>query len=150
MIAIANDHVGLELKKELISLLDSLKLPYKDFGAETCERIDYPRYAYPAAKAVAAGECEKGILICGTGVGMSLVANKVHGIRCVVCSDCYSAKLSREHNNTNMLAIGARVIGPDLAKMIVEIWLETPFEGGRHQNRIDQISGIEEGIAPSP
>jgi ribose 5-phosphate isomerase B len=94
---------------------------------------------------VAGGECDRGIIICGTGVGISLAANKVKGARCVVCSDCYTALLSRQHNNTNMLALGARVVGVDLAKLIVKMWLEAEFEGGRHQNRLDLIAGIEEG-----
>ncbi|HIW74081.1 MAG TPA: ribose 5-phosphate isomerase B [Firmicutes bacterium] len=145
MIAIANDHVGLELKAKITELLEKKGLEYKDFGAYTGERTDYPVYAQQAADAVAAGECDRGILICGTGVGISLAANKVPGIRCVVCSDCYSAKLSRQHNNTNMLAMGARVVGPDLAQMIAEIWLDTAYEGGRHQRRLDMIARIEEG-----
>ena len=145
MIALASDHVGLVLKREFIVLLKEMNLEYKDFGAMAEERTDYTRFGYPAALAVASGECEKGILVCGTGVGMSLTANKVKGIRCVVCSDCYSAVLSRQHNNTNMLALGARVVGVDLAKMIVRMWLETAFEGGRHQIRLDHISQIETG-----
>ena len=98
-----------------------------------------------AARAVASGECDRGIVICGTGVGISLAANKVKGIRCVVCSEPYSAQMSRLHNNANMLAFGARVIGPELAKMIARVWLETPFEGGRHQRRVDLITRIEKG-----
>jgi len=145
LIALASDHVGLVLKREFIVLLKEMNLEYKDFGAMAEERTDYTRFGYPAALAVASGECEKGILVCGTGVGMSLTANKVKGIRCVVCSDCYSAVLSRQHNNTNMLALGARVVGVDLAKMIVRMWLETAFEGGRHQIRLDHISQIETG-----
>jgi len=145
LIALASDHVGLVLKKEFIVLLKEMNLEYKDFGAMTEERTDYTRYGYPAALAVASGECEKGIIVCGTGIGISLTANKVKGIRCAVCSDCYSAVLSRRHNNTNMLALGARVVGVDLAKMIVRMWLETDFEGGRHQVRLDHISQIEAG-----
>jgi ribose 5-phosphate isomerase B len=145
MIALANDHTGTVLKSEIMKLLDELKLPYKDYGVCSTERTDYPKWGYIAATAVAKGECERGIIICGTGVGISLAANKVKGIRCVVCSDCYTAKLSREHNNTNMLAMGARVVGSELARMIARIWLETPFEGERHQARIDMISKIEEG-----
>lgn len=143
MIAIACDHAALDMKKEIIKLLDEMGLTYKDFGTYEAVSCDYPIYGSRAAHAVASGECDRGILICGTGIGMSLAANKVKGIRCVVCSEPYSAKLSRMHNNTNMLAFGARVIGPDLAKMITRIWLETPFEGGRHQRRIDMISKIE-------
>ena len=145
MIAIANDHVGLELKAKIIEVLEKKGLEYKDFGTYTSERTDYPVYAQQATDAVASGECDRGILICGTGVGISLAANKVPGIRCVVCSDCYSAKLSRQHNNTNMLAMGARVVGPDLAQMITEIWLDTDYEGGRHQRRLDMIARIEKG-----
>ena len=145
MIALASDHTGLELKKEFILMLKEMNLEYKDFGTTTPERTDYTCFGYPAALAVASGECEKGILICGTGIGMSLAANKVKGIRCAVCSDCYSAVLSRQHNNANMLALGARVVGPELAKMIVRLWLETAYEGGRHQIRLDHISQIESG-----
>jgi ribose 5-phosphate isomerase B len=143
MIALANDHIGIELKQTVINLLDEMKMPYKDFGAYSKARTDYPVFGYQAAKAVASGECEKGILICGTGVGISLSANKVKGIRCVVCSDCYTAIMSRMHNNCNMLAVGSRVLGPDLARMIVKMWLETSFEGERHQTRIDMITAIE-------
>ena len=143
MIALASDHVGFELKKEFIVMLKEMNLEYKDFGTTTPERTDYTRFGYPAALAVASGECEKGILVCGTGIGMSLTANKVKGIRCAVCSDCYSAVLSRQHNDTNMLALGARVVGSELAKMIVKLWLETAYEGGRHQIRLDHISQIE-------
>jgi ribose 5-phosphate isomerase B len=145
LIAIASDHVGLELKNEIICLLDEMKLGYKDFGTLSTERADYTRYGYTAASAVASGEYEKGIIICGTGIGMSITANKVKGIRCAVCSDCYSAVLSRQHNNTNVLALGARVLGVELAKMIVRMWLETDYEGGRHQQRLDHISQIESG-----
>jgi ribose 5-phosphate isomerase B len=145
MIALASDHTGIELKKEIMALLDERKLPYRDYGINSTGSSDYPKWGYIAASAVAKGECERGIIICGTGVGISLAANKVKGIRCVVCSDCYTAKLSREHNNSNMLALGARVVGSELAKMIAAIWLETPFAGGRHQKRIDMISQIETG-----
>jgi ribose 5-phosphate isomerase B len=147
MIALANDHAGIEFKKEIIGVLDELKLPWRDLGTNSPESTDYPLWAYRAAKLVASGECERGIVICGTGVGVSLSANKVKGIRCVVCTDCYTAKLSREHNDTNMLALGARVLGPDLAKMILRIWLETPFSAGeRHRKRVDMIMGIEQGV----
>jgi len=146
MIAIASDHAGLALKKELMAMLDQRSIPYKDFGTYTQERTDYPIYGARAARAVISGECEKAIVVCGTGVGISIAANKIKGIRAVVCSDCYSAKLSREHNDTNVLALGARVVGVDLAKMIASIWLETPFEGGRHQKRIDMISALEDQL----
>ena len=146
MIVLANDHGGLILKQPIIEVLDELKLPYRDIGTNSSESTDYPLWGYRAAKMVASGECEKGILVCGTGVGISLAANKVKDIRCVVCTDCYSAKLSRAHNNANMLALGGRVAGPGLAKMIVKIWLETPFEGNRHARRVQMIMDIEQGL----
>ncbi len=144
MIALASDHIGIELKESIMKYLDELHLEYKDYGTYTTERCNYPEYALKAANAVASGECEKGIICCGTGVGISIAANKVKGIRCVVCSDCYSAVLSRQHNNTNMLALGSRVVGKDLGLMIVKGWLEGEYEGGRHQVRIDEIAEIEE------
>ncbi len=146
MIAIGCDHVAVDMKKAIIEHLQAKGIEVKDFGTHTSERANYPVYGLKVAKAVASGECEKGILICGTGVGISLAANKVKGIRAVVCSDCYTAKLSKEHNNTNILAFGARVIGVDLAKMIVDSWLDAKFEGGRHQTRVDMITSIENGI----
>ncbi|MDR2210077.1 MAG: ribose 5-phosphate isomerase B [Spirochaetaceae bacterium] len=146
MIALANDHAGIEFKKEIIALLEELKLPYTDLGVNSPESTDYPLWGYRAARLVASGECDRGIVVCGTGVGISLAANKVRGIRCVVCTDCYSAKLSREHNDANMIALGARVLGPDLAKMILRVWLETPFAGGeRHTRRVHMIHRIEQG-----
>lgn len=145
MIALACDHSALEMKKEIKSLLDEMGETYRDFGTDTAESCDYPVFGARAAKAVASGECEKGIVICGTGIGISLAANKVKGIRCALCSEPYSAELTRRHNDANMLALGARVIGPELAKMIVKTFLSTPFEGGRHQRRIDLIHAIEEG-----
>ncbi|MBR4039999.1 MAG: ribose 5-phosphate isomerase B [Clostridia bacterium] len=145
MIALASDHAGLPLKKEIIELLESMNLEYKDYGAYTGESCDYAIFGQKAANAVASGECERGILCCGTGIGISLAANKTRGIRCVVCTDCFSAKMSREHNDANMLALGARVVGGELARMIVKIWLETEFAGGRHQRRVDQIMAIEAG-----
>ena len=143
MIAIASDHVGIELKKSIIEYLDELGITYKDFGTYDFDRCNYPEYSLLASTAVSSGECEKGLLFCGTGVGISIAANKVKDIRCVVCSEPYSALLSRAHNDTNMLAIGSRVVGLDLAKMIVKVWLEGEFEGGRHSKRIVQISNIE-------
>jgi len=144
MIALASDHAGLALKKEIMSYLDEIGLSYYDYGTYTYERCNYPEYALKAANAVAAGKCDKGIIFCGTGIGISIAANKVKGIRCAVCSDCYSALLSRCHNDTNMLALGSRVVGVDLAKIIVKTWLDGQYEGGRHQIRIDQIRNIEE------
>jgi ribose 5-phosphate isomerase B len=142
-IAIGSDHVGYELKRQIIEHLVQKGIEVKDFGSYSTERCDYPVYGYKVAKAVASGEYERGILICGTGVGISLSANKVKGIRAVVCSEPYSAQLSRRHNNTNILAMGARVVGSELARMIVDCWLEAEFEGGRHQKRIDMIAKIE-------
>lgn len=148
MIVLASDHGGLILKEPVIEVLNEMKLPYKDIGTNSAASTDYPLWGYRAARLVASGECERGIIICGTGVGISLAANKVHGIRCVVCTDCYTAQLSRAHNDTNMLALGGRVVGPDLAKMLVRIWLETPFDGGeRHSRRVKMIMDVEQGRA---
>jgi len=145
MIALGSDHAGLPLKKEIIALLEEMHLEYKDYGTYTTDSCDYAVFAQRAANAVAGGECERGILCCGTGIGISMAANKVRGIRCACCSDCYSAKMTRMHNDANMLAMGARVVGVDLGRMIAEIFLTTEFEGGRHQRRIDQIMAIEAG-----
>ena len=139
LIAIGCDHVGFELKTHIIDHLQKQGHSIKDFGAHSTERTDYPIFGKAVANAVAEHECEKGILICGTGVGISIAANKVKGIRAVVCSEPYSALLSRQHNDTNILAFGARVVGRDLAIMIVDAWLSGEFEGGRHQNRINII-----------
>jgi len=143
MIAIASDHAGFEMKQEIMALLAEEGFACKDFGTYSKERCSYPYYGELAARAVAAGECERGILICGTGIGIGISANKVSGIRCAICSDCYSAKMSREHNDANMLSFGARVIGVGLAKEIVRTWLHAKFHGGRHQERIDSIAQIE-------
>lgn len=145
MIAIACDHAALEMKAEVIKILDERGLAYEDFGTFTTDSCHYPIFGARAAQAVASGKCDRGILICGTGIGMSLVANKVKGIRCALCSDSYSAKMTRAHNDSNMLAMGARVIGIEVAKEIVNAWLDTPFEGGRHQTRVDMITAIENG-----
>ena len=145
MIAIACDHSALELKKEIEDLLTARGLEFKDFGTYTTDSCHYPVFGARAARAVASGECDRGIVICGTGIGISLAANKVKGIRCALCSDPYSAKMTRAHNDANMLALGARVIGVELAKMIVEAFLDTPFEGGRHKTRVDMLTAIENG-----
>ncbi|MBO5360425.1 MAG: ribose 5-phosphate isomerase B [Clostridia bacterium] len=139
LIAIGCDHVGFELKIRIIDHLQSQGHSIKDFGTHSTERTDYPIFGKAVANAVASRECDKGILICGTGVGISIAANKVHGIRAVVCSEPYSALLSRQHNDTNILAFGSRVVGADLAVMIVDAWLSGEFEGGRHKNRVDNI-----------
>lgn len=147
MIAIASDHAATELKKHIIDLLETKGLEYKDFGPSTVDidngNTDYPIFGKRAADAVASGECDRGIVICGTGLGISLAANKVRGIRCAVCSEPYTAQMSRLHNDANMLALGARVVGVGLASQIVEIWLDTEFEGGRHARRVNLITDIE-------
>jgi ribose 5-phosphate isomerase B len=145
LIALGSDHVGYDLKVEIAKYLTKKGIEYIDFGTDGTERVDYPRYALLAAKAVAAGKCDQGIIFCGTGVGISIAANKVKGIRAVVCSEPYSAALSKKHNNTNILAMGSRVVGLELAKMIVDQWLSAAFEGGRHQKRVEQIAKIENG-----
>ena len=143
-IGIGNDHVAIELKNTVKEHLEQQGYEVVDFGTNSPERFDYPISGYKVGEAVASGDVDLGVLICGTGVGISLAANKVHGIRACVCSDPYSAKLSREHNNTNIVAFGARVVGPELAKMIVDEWLGATFQGGRHQRRIDMLAEIEE------
>ena len=142
-IAIGCDHVGYELKKRVIDHLTEKGHEVVDFGTNSTERTDYPIYGEKSANAVASGECDRGIVICGTGIGISISANKVKGIRCVVCSELYSALLSRQHNDTNMLAFGSRVVGGDLALMIVDAWLSGEYEGGRHARRVQMISDIE-------
>lgn len=143
-LAIGNDHAALEMKKEIAAHLESKGIELVDVGTNSPDSFHYPISGYKAAKLVAAGEVDGGIIICGTGVGISLAANKVDGIRCCVCSEPYSAKLSKQHNNTNMLAFGARVVGIETAKMIVDEWLNATFEGGRHQTRVDMIMEIQD------
>ena len=145
MIALACDHAALDMKKEVAALLDEMGLEYRDFGTYTKDSCDYPVFAARAARAVASGECDRGILICGTGIGISIAANKIRGIRCALCSDPVSAQLTRLHNDANMLAFGARILGTELARGIVRAFLTTPFEGGRHQRRIDLITRLENG-----
>ncbi|HKY56371.1 MAG TPA: ribose 5-phosphate isomerase B, partial [Anaerolineales bacterium] len=142
-IAIGSDHVGYPLKEEIKTYLNELGFEYQDFGTNSRERTDYPLFAKKVTNAVSSKEADLGILICGTGVGMAITANKVKGIRAVVCSEPYSAMLSRQHNDTNILAIGARVVGPELGRMIVKAWMEAEFEGGRHASRLEIISEIE-------
>ncbi|MET1181484.1 ribose 5-phosphate isomerase B [Peribacillus simplex] len=142
-VAIASDHGGIHIREEIRNLLNELQIPFEDFGCECSTSVDYPDYALPVAEKVARGEFDRGILICGTGIGMSIAANKVKGIRCALVHDVYSAKLTRQHNDTNMLAMGERVIGPGLAREIVQTWLTSEFEGGRHQNRIGKIAEYE-------
>ena len=142
-IGIGNDHTALSMKGLISRYLQDLGYEVVNFGTDSSESFDYPVVATRVAEAVVSGEVNRAILICGSGVGMSLAANKVTGIRAVVCSDPYSAKLSREHNDCNILCFGARVVGSELAKMIVEQWLTADFEGGRHQRRVDMIMEIE-------
>ena len=142
-IAIGNDHVAYDMKLQIADHVRSLGHTVQDLGHHNDERTDYPIYGKAVAQAVVAGDADRGIVICGSGVGISIAANKVHGIRCVCCSEPYSAKLSRQHNNTNVLAFGSRVVGIELAKMIVECWLEAEFEGGRHADRVEQLATIE-------
>lgn len=142
-IAIGNDHIGYQLKLHIIEYLAQKGYQLVDFGTDSEERTDYPIYGKKVADAVVSGKCEKGILICGTGVGISIAANKVNGIRAVVCSEPYSVRLARMHNNANIVAFGARVIGYAMAEMIVDEFLSVSYEGGRHQKRIDMIKEIE-------
>lgn len=142
-VAIASDHGGVNLRKEIMDLMDELGIEYEDFGCEGTGSVDYPDYALPVAERVASGEFDRGILICGTGIGMSIAANKVKGIRCALVHDVFSAKATRQHNDTNVLAMGERVIGPGLAREIAQAWLTTEFEGGRHQRRVIKITDIE-------
>ena len=143
-IAIGNDHSAVEMKNEIKAYLEEKGYEVLNLGTDSEESCDYPIYGEKVGRAVVSGEADLGITICGTGVGISLAAYKVKGVRAVVCSEPYSAKLSKMHNNTNILSFGARVIGVELAKMIVDEWLDAEFEGGRHQRRVDQIMAIEE------
>jgi ribose 5-phosphate isomerase B len=145
MIVIGSDHAGYQLKSRVAEYLKERGIEFSDIGVHDGERGDYPVYAWKAAHAIMSGEAKKGILFCGTGVGISIAANKYKGIRCVVCSEPYSARMSIEHNNCNMLALGARVIGEELAVTIVDTWLNSVFEGERHQTRVEQIQNIEDG-----
>jgi ribose 5-phosphate isomerase B len=143
MIALACDHGALALKEAIKAHLDSRGLAYKDFGTNSPDSCDYPDFAGPAAKAVASGECEKGIVCCTTGIGVSIVANKVPGIRCALLHDHMSARLTRQHNDANMMALGAAVTPPMMAMEIIDIFLNTEFQGGRHQRRVDKITALE-------
>lgn len=142
-VIITGDHAGMTLRNEAISVLEELGFEYEDVGADCKSSVDYPDYAFPAAERVANGEFDRGIFICGTGIGISISANKVKGIRCALTHDVFTAKSTREHNNSNILAMGERVIGPGLAREIIKTWLTTEFEGGRHGGRIDKITTYE-------
>lgn len=143
-IGIGNDHSAVEMKREVTEYLEGKGIEVVNYGTDISESCNYPEYGEKVGRAVVAGEVDLGILICGTGVGISLAANKVKGVRAVVCSEPYSARLSRQHNNTNVLAFGARVIGIEMAKMIIDEWLNAEFMGGRHQTRVDMIMAIED------
>ena len=144
MVAVGSDHGGYGLKVHILKYLEDNKIPYKDYGCFDAQSVDYPDYAVQVAEAVANGEADKGILICGTGIGMNIAANKVPGIRAALCHDCFSAQATREHNDSNILTMGERVVGPGLAVKIEDIWLHTEFQGGRHAVRVNKISQIEE------
>ena len=143
MLAIGSDHGGYELKLEIMKHLEDRGIEYKDYGTYSKDSCDYPEFGHAVAKAVAGGNCESGILICGTGIGISISANKVPGIRCALCGDCFSAEATRLHNNANILALGARVVGPGLAIKIVDTFIDTPFSNDeRHIRRINKIEEI--------
>lgn len=144
-IAIGNDHAALELKNHIVDYLVKEGHEVVNFGTDTPASTDYPIYGARVAHAVANGECERGVVICGTGIGISISANKVKGIRCALCSEPVSAKLTRQHNDANVLAMGARIIGPSMAEEIVHTFLTTEFEGGRHSRRVDLITKLENG-----
>ena len=142
-IGIGNDHVGYEMKLEIKEYLEAQGHEVVDFGADSAERSDYPIYGEKVARAVVSGEVDRGVLICGTGVGISLAANKVDGIRAAVCSEPVTASLSKRHNNANIIAFGARIVGIEMAKAIVDAWLSSEFEGGRHAHRVGLLMDIE-------
>ncbi|HZK27635.1 MAG TPA: ribose 5-phosphate isomerase B [Thermoclostridium sp.] len=145
MIAIGSDHGGYELKEEIKSYLDGKNIKYKDLGIYQLEAVDYSDIGVDVAEAVASGECDLGIIICGTGIGISIAANKVTGIRAALCTNTYMARMAKEHNDANVLALGGRVLGAGLALDIVEAFIETPFsQESRHQNRINKITAVEE------
>ena len=142
-VAIGCDHAGVSLKNEILPVLKELAVEWKDFGTTTEESVDYPDFGERVSEEVSKNNVERGILICGTGIGMSIVANKFPGIRAALCHDSYSAEMSRLHNDANLLVLPGRIIGKETAKEIVRIWFTTPFEGGRHQKRLDKIKAIE-------
>ena len=144
-IAIGNDHVGVELKKHIVEYLEMQGHQVVNFGTDETASAHYPVYAARVAKAVLSGECDRGVLICGTGLGISIAANKIRGVRCAVCSEPVSASLARQHNNANIVAMGARMIGPVMAENIVDTFMNTEFLGGRHQLRVDMMTRLEEG-----
>lgn len=143
-VAVGSDHAGFELKEAVRQILEEEKFEVQDFGCFSTEAVDYPDIARAVALAVQGGECERGILCCGTGIGMSMTANKVPGIRAALCSDVISARLSRAHNDANILAMGGRLMTPLVAGEVIKVWLSTPFEGGRHARRIEKIHAVEQ------
>jgi len=142
MIALASDHAGFEFKEEIKTLLDELDLSYKDFGTDSAEPVDYPDFGHAAAEAVSSGECDRGILVCGSGIGMSIVANKSRGVRAAECVTPEMAAIARKHNNANMLTLGERIVTWGIATEIIETFLSTAFEGGRHERRVAKISAL--------
>ncbi len=146
MIAIGCDHGGFNLKEAIKKYLDEKKVPYKDFGTADCNSVDYPYYAYRVANEISNGNCTKGVLCCGTGIGIAIAANKIKGIRAAVCDDEFTTEMARKHNDANILCLGGRVIDEKKAVLLMDIFLNTSFDGGRHNKRIEQISQIENGI----
>ncbi|MFC4558085.1 ribose 5-phosphate isomerase B [Virgibacillus kekensis] len=142
-VIVTADHAGMTIRNEVKSLLEEMNIEYEDTGCSCETSVDYPDYALPAAERVANGEFDRGIFICGTGIGMSIAANKVKGIRCALVHDVYTAKLTRQHNDSNILAMGERVIGPGLGREIAKTWLETEFDGGRHEKRVGKVTEYE-------
>lgn len=145
MYAIGSDHGGYALKQEIMKHLSERGIAYRDYGTYSEESCDYPDYGEAVGRAVASGECERGIVVCGTGIGISIAANKVRGVRCALCGDCFSAQMAREHNDANVLALGARVLGTGLALKIVDTFLDSAFAGGRHERRVAKLMAIEGG-----
>ena len=144
MYAIGSDHGGYALKQEIMKHLTERGIEYRDYGTFSTDSCDYPDYGEAVGRAVASGECERGIVVCGTCIGISIAANKVHGVRCALCGDCFSAQMAREHNDANVLALGARVLGPGLALKIVDTFLDAEFQGGRHARRVAKIMALED------
>lgn len=143
-VAIGCDHGGYILKESVVNTLNSFGAEITDFGTDSTDSVDYPIYAQKVAEAVASGECECGVLLCGTGIGMSIAANKVKGIRAAVVSDLFAAKATKEHNNSNIIALGGRLVSPEYAGMILKEWLNAKYQGGRHQNRLDLVAHLED------
>lgn len=145
-IAIASDHAGRELKEQIVAFLKEKGMDVSDYGVDNPESVDYPDYGIKVARAVSKGMADKGILSCGTGIGMSIVANKFPNVRAALCNDMYTARMSRLHNDANILVLGGRTLEKDIALLMVEVWLKTGFEGGRHQRRLDKIRDLEMGL----